>query len=89
MATENSPEFYRGMIQAMVGERGFPKDPIQAEDEIFYRLGELASGDDPLISEREATECWHQYIGETRPDARIVHLGETVRGAFYELTHTT
>lgn len=86
METENTPEFYRGMIQAIMGERGFPKDPIQAEDEIFYRLGELASGDNPIISEREATECWKQYIGEEPPNIRIKHLGEIVskEARFYE-----
>lgn len=78
---ENSPEFYRGMIQAILAEEPH-RDPIAREDAIFYRLGELA--DENAISEREATECWYQYIAETRPDVRVVHLGRTVRGAFYE-----
>lgn len=79
---ENSPEFYRGMIQAILGEEPHVKDPIAREDAIFYRLGELA--DENAISEREATECWHQYIGQTRPDVRVIHLGETIAKPFYE-----
>lgn len=78
--------FYRGMIQGIVGEQGFPKDPIGAEDEVFYRLGELCSGDDPIITEAEAMECWTQYIGQVRPDVRVIHLGEVIseRARFYE-----
>lgn len=78
---EQSPDFYRGMIQAILAEEPC-RDPIAREDAIFYRLGELA--DENAISEREATECWHQYISETRPDTKVIHLGQTVRGAFYE-----
>jgi hypothetical protein len=72
------------MIQGIVGERGFPKDPILAEDEIFYRLGELASGKDPVITTDEAFDCFNQYIESTRPDAKVIHLGEFVSRPFYE-----
>ena len=78
---EQSPDFYRGMIQAILAEEPC-RDPIAREDAIFYRLGELA--DENAISEREATECWHQYISETRPDTVVVHLGQTVSRPFYE-----
>ena len=79
--------FYKGMIQGIVGERGFPQDPVQAEDEVFWRLGELASGHDPVITDEEALECWQQYIQSVRPDTHVVHLGEIAvseRARFYE-----
>lgn len=76
--------FYTGMIQGMVGEQGFPKDPIAAEDEIFYRLGELV--DENAITAEESMECWTQYIQSVRPDVRVIHLGEVIseRARFYE-----
>ena len=77
-------DLYKGMIQGMVGEQGFPKDPIDAEDEIFYRLGELV--DDNAITAEEAMECWLQYIHSVRPDVRVIHLGQVIseRARFYE-----
>ena len=77
-------DFYRGLIQGMVGEKGFPQDPIAAEDEIFYRLGELV--DENAITAEESMECWTQYIQQTRPDVRVIHLGEVIseRARFYE-----
>lgn len=77
-------DFYKGVIQGIVGERGFPQDPTQAEDDIFWRLGELASGKDPVITDEEALECWTQYIQSVQPDARVIHLGQTVARPFYE-----
>jgi len=83
---EQSPDFYRGRIQAIVGEQGFPQDPVLAEDEIFYRLGELASGEDPVITSDEAFGCFNQYIESQRPDAVVIHLGEFVskKARFHE-----
>jgi len=75
-------DFYRGLIQGMVGEQGFPRDPIAAEDEVFYRLGELV--EENAISDKEAMECWQQYIQQVRPYFRVIHLGQTVSKPFYE-----
>lgn len=79
-------DFYRGMIQAILAETPHETDPIAREDNVFYRLGELAMGDDPVITDREAMECWEQYIQSTRPDAKVIHIGEVVseRARFYE-----
>jgi hypothetical protein len=76
--------FYKGMLQAIQGEGNFPKDPIAAEDEIFYRLGELV--DENAITAEESMECWTQYIQSVRPDVRVIHLGQTIseRSRFYE-----
>ena len=55
-------EFYTGMIQAILAETPHETDPIAREDAVFYRLGELAMGDDPVITDQESMECWAQYI---------------------------
>lgn len=80
---ENKP-LYTGMIRSIMGEQGFPKDPIDAEDEMFYRLGELV--DEDAITAEESMECWTQYIQGVRPDVRVIHLGQTIseRARFYE-----
>jgi len=80
--TDISNQFFHGMIQAIRGEGDFPKDPISAEDEMFYRLGELT--EDNTISEQEAIDCFAQYIKSVRPDVRVIHLGQTVSKPFYE-----
>lgn len=75
--------FYKGLIQGMTGGEGFPKDPIAAEDELFYRLGELVA--DQAITEDESMECWGQYIKSVRPDTHVIHLGKlSIPKAFYE-----
>ena len=78
----DSNPLYTGIIRTMTGERGFPKDPITAEDEVYFRLGELV--EENAITEAEGMECWTQYIQSVRPDVRVTHLGETVARPFYE-----
>lgn len=75
-------DFYRGLIQGMVGEQGFPRDPIAAEDEIFYRLGELV--DENAITAEEGQECFNQYLRQSRNVARVTHLGQIISRPFYE-----
>ena len=75
-------EFYKGIHQAILAEEPHVTDPIAREDNIFYRLGELV--DENALTEQESWECWTQYIESVRPDVRVVHLGRTVSGAFYE-----
>lgn len=87
--TDVSNQFYKGMIQAILGEEPHVTDPIAREDIMFYRLGELCSEENdepPIITQQEAMECWLQYIHSVRPDVRVIHLGQVIseRARFYE-----
>jgi hypothetical protein len=79
---ENSPEFYRGVYQAILGEEPRVTDPVAREDVVFYRLGELV--DEEILTPDESMECWTQYVSQTRPDTVVIHLGQTVSKPFYE-----
>ena len=84
MNLENTPLYNSQyhIVQSIVGEQGFPQDPIAAEDELFYRLGELV--DENALTSDEAFEVYASYIESQRPDARIIHLGERVARPFFE-----
>jgi hypothetical protein len=79
-------ESYTRIIQSILAENPHETDFIAQEDEVFYRLGELCSDDlhPAILTEEEAMDCWTQFVQETRPDVRIVHLGEIIARPFYE-----
>lgn len=76
---EKSSQLYKGMIRAILAEE---HNHIANEDAIWYRLNDLA--DQEIITEREATECWYQYLTEVQPKIKIKRLGRTVSKPFYE-----
>lgn len=78
---ERNNQLYKGMIQAILAEE---HNHISNEDAVWYRLNDLA--DQEIITEREATECWYQYLTEVQPKIKIKRLGRTVseRARFYE-----
>lgn len=82
--TDIANQFYKGMIQAILGEEPHVTDPIAREDAIWYRLNDLA--EENAITTDEAQECFNQYIHSVRPDVRVIHLGQVIseRARFYE-----
>ena len=80
---EQSPEFYRGMIQAILAEEPC-RDPIAREDAVWFRLNDLV--EENALTTDEAQECFSQYILSQRPDVKVIHLGQYVskKARFYE-----
>lgn len=78
---DKAAQLYKGMIQAILAEE---HNHISNDDAIWYRLNDLA--DQELITEREATECWYQYLTQVQPKVKVKRLGEIVskKARFYE-----
>jgi hypothetical protein len=79
--SEKSSQLYKGIIQAILAEE---HNQISNDDAVWFRLNDLA--DQELITEREATECWYQYLTQVQPKVKVKRLGEIVskRARFYE-----
>lgn len=73
-------QLYKGIIQGITGEQGFPRRFTEAQEEVYYRLGELVA--DTMITETEMHECWQQYTDNLQKPSVPVNLAISRR--FYE-----
>lgn len=74
--------YLRGIFQAIRCEEYCPNDPTAQEDYMFDRLCELM--ETGQVDAADAQDAFNAYISYSRPDTRIVHLGEAVSRPYHE-----